>query len=135
MPQLLPYLLFDGSCAEALRFYERVLQGRIETLSTVGESPMAAQFPASSAQRVIHARLDIAGCVLMASDWLAAAPYPGIRGAFMMLRYPYPRAAALAFQALAEGGQVQELLHATPFARTYGTLTDRFGVPWQVMVE
>jgi PhnB protein len=32
--QLNPYLLFNGNCAEALKFYEETLGGKIETLST-----------------------------------------------------------------------------------------------------
>ncbi len=30
MPQLSAYLSFDGNCAEAMHFYERVLGGRME---------------------------------------------------------------------------------------------------------
>jgi PhnB protein len=135
MPDLFPYLLFDGTCKEALHFYARLFQGRIEALSTVGESPMSSQFPARSAHRVIHGRVNIAGCTLMASDWMLAAPYPGIHGVRVMLTYPHAENAAQAFEALGAGGRVEMSLQQTPFARAYGTLTDRFGVPWQVMVE
>lgn len=135
MPQLFPYLLFDGSCREALQFYARLFQGRIDVLLTVGESPMASQFPARSAKRVIHGRVSLAGSTLMAADWMAAAAYPGIRGVRVMLAYPHAESAAQAFEALASGGRVEMALKATPFAKVYGTLTDRFGVPWQVMVE
>ena len=34
MPQLDPYLFFDGTCAEAMRFYERTLGGKIEMMMT-----------------------------------------------------------------------------------------------------
>ncbi|HEV2700452.1 MAG TPA: VOC family protein [Steroidobacteraceae bacterium] len=135
MVQLFPYLLFDGACGEALRFYERLFQGRIEVLSIVGESPMAGQFPASSAHRVIHGRLKIGQSTLMASDWMASDPYPGVRGVRLMLTYANAETVTQAFDALAKGGRVEMALHATPFARAYGTLTDRFGVPWQLMVE
>ncbi len=42
MPELDAYLFFDGTCAEAMRFYERTLDGKLEMLMTHGESPMAA---------------------------------------------------------------------------------------------
>ena len=135
MTRLFSYLLFDGNCREALQFYERVLQGRIEAMSTVGESPMAAQFPAHAAQRVIHARIAVAGQTLMASDWMASLPYPGIQGVRIMLAMPHMELAEQVFAALAAGGHVESALRATPFAQSYGTLKDRFGVPWQVMVE
>src|SRR4029077_9775724 len=116
-------------------FYARLFQGRIEVLSRVGESPMAAEFPKRSAPRGVHGRLSIAGCTLMASDWMAAAAYPGIRGVRVMLAYPHAENATHAFEALGIGGRVEMPLQATPFARAFGILTDRFGVPWQVMVE
>jgi PhnB protein len=36
------------------------------------------------------------------------------------------------FGALADGGQVQVPMAATPFASRLGIVTDRFGVPWTV---
>ena len=129
------YLLFNGTCADAMHFYERVLGGHIEGLTTVGESPMAAQFPASSAQRVIHARLRFGENTIMASDWMAPQPYPGIHGMFVMLTLRDVEQAATIFAALSEQGRVEQPLQKTAFARSYGTLVDRFGVPWQLMVE
>jgi hypothetical protein len=55
--QLNPYLNFDGNCAEAFRFYEEVLGGKIEMLQTQGESPMADQVPPGQEDLVMHARL------------------------------------------------------------------------------
>ena len=37
--QFQPYLMFDGTCAEAMRFYERVLGARIEALMTYAGAP------------------------------------------------------------------------------------------------
>ena len=45
MPQLDAYLTFDGNCAEAMRFYERTLGGKIEMMMTHAESPMRDQTP------------------------------------------------------------------------------------------
>ena len=36
--QLNPYLLFDGNCAEAFKFYEQTLGGKIENLIIKGSS-------------------------------------------------------------------------------------------------
>ena len=35
------YLIFDGQCEEAFKFYEKVLNGKIVGIMTWGESPMA----------------------------------------------------------------------------------------------
>jgi PhnB protein len=42
MLQPIPYLSFNGNCADALRFYERVLGGKLELLLRNADSPMAA---------------------------------------------------------------------------------------------
>ncbi len=49
--QLNPYLLFNGQCEEAFRFYEKCLGGKIEMLSTFGDSPMAKQMPPGMARQ------------------------------------------------------------------------------------
>ena len=48
MPQPIAYLAFNGNCAEAVRFYESALGGKIEVLMSGADSPMAAQIPNES---------------------------------------------------------------------------------------
>ncbi|KAF1706362.1 VOC family protein [Pseudoxanthomonas sacheonensis] len=38
------------------------------------------------------------------------------------------------FDALAEGGEIQQPLMPTFFSSSFGMLTDRFGVSWMVVV-
>ena len=49
MSLLNAYLTFDGNAAEAMRFYEKTLGGKMEMLMTVGESPEAANMPPEAA--------------------------------------------------------------------------------------
>lgn len=74
MPQLDPYLMFDGNCAEAMRFYERTLGGKLEAMMTHAESPMAAQASPDNSGRIMHASLQLDGRILMASDSMAGEP-------------------------------------------------------------
>ena len=135
MTRLLSYMLFDGDCASAMSFYEKVFAGRIEALTTVGESPMAAQFPAASAHRVIHASLSFDGNTLMASDWMAPEPYPGIKGTRFTLAYQSVAEANRVFAALSEAGRVQMPIQKTSWAKAFGMLLDRHEVPWQIMAQ
>ena len=66
--QIVPYLNFDGQCREAFDFYRRALRGEIVGAMTYGESPMAAELPADSHDRVIHIQLDADGASLMGAD-------------------------------------------------------------------
>jgi PhnB protein len=132
MPQLDVYLTFNGNCADAMRFYERTLNGKLEMLMTHAESPIVAQAPPGSADRITHARLVIDGRVLMASDSMVGQPYEGMKGFSLSLIYPTVADAQRVFDALAEGGQVHRPLQKMFWAEAFGMLVDRFGTPWMI---
>jgi PhnB protein len=126
------YLYFGGTCAEAMRFYERALGGKIEMMMTAAESPMADQFPPESQNHVMHATLILGERRLMASDWMAPSPYPGMNGFGVSLNYSQVPEARRVFDALAEGGNVSMPFGKTFWAEGFGMLVDRFGTPWMV---
>ena len=41
--RLNPYLMFNGQCEAAFRFYETCLRGKISMLMTYGHSPLAGE--------------------------------------------------------------------------------------------
>lgn len=131
MHQLDAYLFFDGTCADAMRFYERTLGGKL-SLMTHAESPMAAQTPPGSANRILHARLELDGHVLMASDSMVGHPYEGMKGFSLSLTYLTASDAQKVFDALAQGGKVTMPMQKTFWAEGFGMLVDRFGTPWMV---
>ncbi|HET9316702.1 MAG TPA: VOC family protein [Vicinamibacteria bacterium] len=132
MPTLDAYLTFDGTCAEAMRFYERTLGGKLETLMTHAESPMADQVPPASRDRILHARLVVDGRHLMASDSPAGQPYEGMHGFSLSLDYGDVAEARRVFDALADGGRVNMPLQKVFWADLFGMLVDRYGTPWMV---
>jgi PhnB protein len=129
-------VFFDGICAEAMRFYERTLGGKMEIMMTHAESPMAAQSPPGSADRILHARLAIdGGGTLMASDSMVGQPYEGMKGFSLSLGYSTVAEGKRIFDALAAGGQVTMPFDKTFWAEGFGMLVDRYGTPWMVNVE
>jgi PhnB protein len=131
MHQLNTYLFFDGNCADAMRFYERTLGGKL-TLMTHAESPMAAQTPPGSADRIMHARLDFDGGMLMASDSMAGQPYEGMKGFSLSLIYPTAAEGRRMFDALAQGGRIIMPIEKTFWDEALGMLFDRIGTPCMV---
>jgi len=131
MPTLDAYLFFNGNCAEAIRFYERTLGGKLEMM-THAQSPIAGETPPGSADRIMHARLDLDGRSLMASDSMAGQPYGGMKGFSLSLTYPTASEAKRIFDALAEGGNVTMPLQKTFWAEAFGMLVDRFGTSWML---
>ncbi|HCW17356.1 MULTISPECIES: VOC family protein [Achromobacter] len=135
MPQLSAYLSFDGNCADALHFYERVLGGRIEAMIRYADAPADAAMPALSAEdaeRIMYARLALDEQTLMGSDATAGHPYPGKKGMALSLAYPTVSDAQRVFDQLSDGGTVTMPLQKTFWAEAYGALVDRFGTRWMV---
>lgn len=126
------YLTFNGNCAEAMRFYERVLGGKLEMMMTMGESPMAAQMPPGAENRIMHANLNLGDRRLMASDSMLGHPYGGMQGFSLSLSYGTVEEGQKIFDALADGGQVGMPLQKTFWAEGFGMLVDRFGTPWMI---
>jgi PhnB protein len=136
MNQLDPYLFFDGNCAEAMRFYEKALGGKLEVLMSGAQSPMAAHMPKEYADRILHARLALpGGGLLFAGDAPVNMPYEGIKGVSIAVDYATTAEAEKVFATLAEGGQVTMPMQPAFWARSWGMLIDRFGTPWIVNGE
>ena len=134
MPRLNAYLFFDGCCADAMRFYELTLGGKITISMTHAQSPMAGQMPPDSANanRIIHTSLDLDGGTLMASDTMAGQAYDGMKNVSLSLVYPTAAEARRIFDALSQGGKVTMAFEKTFWAEGFGMLVDRFGTPWMV---
>lgn len=129
-----PYLVFNGNCAEAMRFYEKTLGGKLE-LMTHAQSPMADKAPPGSADRIMHARLEFGGKILMASDSMVGQPYEGMHGFSLSLNYGSTAEAKKVFDALSQGGKVQMPFGKTFWAEAFSMFVDRFGTPWMVGAE
>lgn len=129
--QISPYLNFDGQCAEAFRFYEQVLGGKIEYMMTMGESPMAGEVPPETHDRIMHVSLTVGDQRLMASD-SPPDQYQKPQGLYVSLHYDTAEEGARVFNALAENGTVVMPFEKTFWAEGFGMLVDRFGTPWMV---
>ena len=138
MTQLEPYLFFNGNCAEAMRFYEKALDGKLEMMMKASEAPPEALKPCpegkdtGNGDGVLHACVMVEGRRLMASDWMSPEPYPGINGVSISLVYPTVEEAKRKFDALAAGGNVVMPLGKTFWIESFGMLTDKYGANWMI---
>ena len=139
---LTPYLSYGGNTREAFRFYEQALGAKIETMMSFADMPKMPA-PADgceggmpSGDGIMHACLALpGGARLMAGDAPAHMPYEGIKGAMMALQYDTTDQAQTVFHALSQGGQVTMPLAPAFWAKTFGMVTDKFGVSWAVNGE
>lgn len=129
--QLNAHLNFNGDCAEAYKFYERHLGARTLFSLTYGASPMAGEFPADYADKIMHATLEVGGTVVLGSD-SPPGYYQQPNGFCVSLSFDDPAEAERVFNALAENGKVNMPLQQTFWALRFGMLIDQFGIPWMV---
>lgn len=132
MPPINAYLMFDGNAAEAMRFYEKTLGGKMQMMMTMGEAPGAEQFPPGAANRIMHAALTYGDGLLMASDSMPGTPYEGMKGFGVALTIETVAEAQRVFNAFADGGNVTMPFGKTFWVEAFGMVTDRFGTPWLI---
>ena len=126
-----PHLMFDGQCEAAFRLYEGCLGGNLVLMLTWANSPMAHQAPPGWGDKVLHATLTIGTDVLTGAD-LPPGQYKKPAGFTLQLDLKDAAEAERIFNALAEGGAVDSSFQETFWALRYGSLVDRFGIPWEI---
>ena len=131
-----PYLFFDGRCEEAIEFYKSALGARVEMLMRFKDSPEPSQMelPPGSENKVMHSSFHIGDTKVMASDGMCQGK-PSFQGFSLSITVPGLTEAERQFNALAEGGQVQQPLIKTFFSPGFGMVADRFGVSWMIVVD
>jgi PhnB protein len=133
--QLNPYLMFDGRCEQAFKFYAKVLGGTIAAMIPHEGTPAAAHVPAEWRSKIMHARLTVGDKVLMGSDAPPDRYDGGMKGFSVTLGIDEPKEAERVFHALAEKGTVNMPIQETFWAERFGMLVDQFGTPWMINCE
>ncbi len=127
--KLMPFLLFEGNCAEAMSFYQSCLGGEL-SITKVSDMPMPA--PVEQQNKVAFASLKNGILEISATDWRhpTRMPKQGNTVALFISGGSYDELRVI-FDNLAEGASKELLddLKQLPFG-TYGHLADKFGVHW-----
>jgi len=131
-----PYLFFSGRCEEALEFYKTALHAKVGMVLRFNESPdpvPPGMLQPGFESKIMHSEFQVGGMTLMASDGCDdKSRFDGFR---LALSVPTEADADRAFNALADGGNVDMPLVKTFWSPRYGMVTDKFGVGWMVMVR
>ena len=132
-----PYLQFGGRCEEALEFYSKALDGKIEMLLRFKDSPEPCEGgPKMDPNQVMHGAVKIGETMLMATDFgcCEGGGAPGFNGFSLSLSAADEEQAHKFFNALSAGGNVQMPLGKTFFSPCFGVVQDKYGVNWMVIV-
>ena len=123
------YVNYPGHCEEAFRFYEQHLKGKITGIARHGEQPNP-NIPDNWKNKILHARIEIGGSVLMGADIPNAEP---MRSAYLTLSLDSAKEAEHIYAILSDGGQIFMKMEETPFASRFAMLRDRFGTSWMLL--
>ena len=123
------YVNYRGNCEEAFRFYERHLAGRITGMLRHAGAPNPS-LPADWSEKILHARIEIGGTVLMGADIPQSEP---MRSAYLALTLAGEADAERVYALLADGGEIFMKMERTPFANRFAMLRDRFGTSWMLL--
>lgn len=133
-PNVNVYLVFNGQCEEAFKFYEKVLSGRTTAIARYSDTPVAEQFPPDWRNKIIHGKIIIGGVALMASD-SPPGRYETPQGFSLSFSANGTAEAERIFKALEEKGDVKMPMQKTFFAERFGMVVDRFGIPWMILYQ
>jgi PhnB protein len=131
------YLSFEGRCEEALEFYKKALDAKVNTLMRFKDSPVPCaegQMPPGLDNKIMHSSFVVGETEVMASDGMCTDPQAEFKGISLALSTANDAEAKQRFDALAEGGKIEMPLTKTFFSSSFGMVADRFGVRWMVLV-
>lgn len=128
------YLNYGGNCAEAFRFYEKHLGGKITMMVTHGEQPGLNSVPPELKNTILHARIDLGDAMLMGSD-MPPGRYQPMRSAYLSLNVESNDEAERIHGVLADGGEIFMPMQETFFAHRFSMLRDKFGTSWMILHE
>jgi PhnB protein len=129
-------LSFRGQCREAFEFYAKVLGGRITAAVPYSEAPPEMQMNDPKYKDwLMHCWLEVGDQALMGADmdepWAPNIAKPK-NGFDVTLHTEDADEARRWFDALKDSGKVMMDFRKTFWSPGFGSVVDRFGVPWMV---
>lgn len=131
--ELYTYLNYGGNCAQAFRFYEEHLGGKVVMMMTHGQGPNPNVSP-DWKDRILHARLELGGTVLLGAD-IPPDRFQPMRSAYLTLMLASVAEAERVYQLLSDSGQIFMPMQETFFAVRFAQLRDKFGTSWMLLNE
>ncbi|GHV82688.1 VOC family protein [Spirochaetia bacterium] len=135
--KITPYLNFNGNCAEVIEFYERAFDVKANVMRYSDAPPAEGYKPPPGTENfVMHA------CLTNRDDYTVflsdvTPDIPATFGSGMSISVELDNADSVksTFDKLKEGGTVTMEPQKTFWSEFFGSLVDKFGVSWMIMVK
>ena len=135
MPQINPYINFNGNAEEAMNFYKSVFGGEFAALTRFAAmSSPEYPIPAHEANKIMHIALPIGKNMLMGND------VPESMGVVNEMENRSKIAVSAEsraeadhiFHGLSAGGTVEFPIADSPWGSYFGMFRDKYGIEWTV---
>ena len=123
--QVKPYLMFPGTCRQALEFYKNCFNGEIVMMQTFEESPV--DVPEEFKNRIFNSEFRADNLCFMASDDLPGNEVKIGSNFALFVIFSDKIEKEKVFNKLSEGGKV-----LFPMEENFGMLVDKFGIQWML---
>ncbi len=127
---LIPFLEMNGSANEAIDLYVKALDAKVTYMLRFGDMPENPEAPLPPEKRdwVNYAVLKIGDSELQITDNVTGNTYEKGTQISIVVQTDDKEKAAQYFEALKQGGRVNDPLQASFFSPAYGNVTDKFGI-------
>lgn len=134
MPQVNPYLNFNGNAEEAINLYQKAFGKECSQIIKFKDMPSEQPISEEDGNKIMHAILQISNeTSIMISDTLSFMPKT-IDGnnISISINTESEEKATNIFNCLSEGGNITMPLEKTFWGAFFGMWTDKFGINWMV---
>ncbi|MGB3160579.1 MAG: VOC family protein [Carnobacterium sp.] len=131
------YLTFDGNAREVVDFYSDVFNVEKNDIMTYGDRSLNPNIEMVDDDKtlIMNTELDINGTTIMFSDWTPSmTDTPFIIGNNISIVVDDHNKEYIIdlFEKLKEDGKVEMELTSTFWSELFGSVTDKFGITWEL---
>lgn len=123
------YLMYNGTCEEAINFYKDILGGNVTQMQRYGEVGAGTE---ASKDKIMHAVMTVGNLTIMFSDADEKRNVSFGDNFSIALDFKTDGELRRTFDALSTGGQVTMPIEDTFWGATFGMCLDKFGINWMV---
>lgn len=127
------FINFNGNCRQAVEFYAAVFGIKDPYIMTYAEIPPDPSMPVTEEVKnlIAYAGLKINGSTIMFSDTPPGYTFSQGNNITITVSSKDMEEIRSLFNKMKEGGTVVMDLQETFWSNLYGSVIDKFGVPWQ----
>jgi PhnB protein len=130
MKQLIPYLMFNGNCEDAINFYQKCFDGEVLFLQRFGDAGIETD--EADKEKIMHASLKAEGINLMFSDSSVSSKVEAGSNTHLSIDFSDEEVQKKVYDRLSEGGNVTMPLQDTFWGAKFAMITDQFGINWML---